>query len=114
MRLIIRRGRQLHPHRHGHGAAQPSPRQSWHIDMAPMLAANLGAGLPARLRLLPSARQQGLGERRTETMRVRLCRLPARVACQAGGHCLRMVRTWPWAAASTVRCGRLTQLPAVT
>lgn len=25
MRLIIRRGRQLHPHRHGHGAAQPSP-----------------------------------------------------------------------------------------
>ncbi|WP_258563833.1 hypothetical protein [Streptomyces himalayensis] len=68
----------------------------------------------AVLRLLPLHNSEDLANAEPDTMRFRLCHLPARLARQARRRYLRIERTWPWASAFTTSWRRLTQLPAVT
>ncbi|KIE22896.1 transposase [Streptomyces sp. MUSC 125] len=90
------------------------PSQSWQINAAWMLAANLACDLDAWLRLLTLHDSQDLANAEPDTMRLRLYHLPARLAYHARRRYLRIERTWPWASAFTTSWRRLTQLPAVT
>ncbi|MGW0885856.1 IS1380 family transposase [Streptomyces sp. NPDC002671] len=90
------------------------PSQSWQINTAWMLAANLAADLDAWLRLLTLHDSEDLADAEPDTMRFRLYHLPARLARHARHRHLRIERTWPWAPAFTTSWRRLTQLPAVT
>lgn len=90
------------------------PSQSWQVNTAWMLAANLAADLHAWLKLLTLHDQDDLADAEPETMRFRLYHLPARLACHARRRFLRIERTWPWATGFTTSWRRLTELAAVT
>ncbi|MET7317352.1 IS1380 family transposase [Streptomyces thermoviolaceus] len=90
------------------------PSQSWQINEAWMLAANLAADLDTWLRLLTLHDQDGLEGAEPETMRLRIYHLPARLASHARRRILRIERTWPWAMAFTTSWNRLTRLPVAT
>jgi Transposase DDE domain group 1 len=90
------------------------PSQSWQINEAWMLAANLAADLDTWLRLLTLHDQDGLEGAEPDTMRLRIYHLPARLARHARRRILRIERTWPWATAFTISWNRLTHLPAAT
>ncbi|MET8272475.1 transposase [Streptomyces sp. NPDC005096] len=90
------------------------PSQSWQINTGWMLAANLACDLDAWLRLLILHDSEDLADAEPDTMRFRLCHLPARLAHHVRRRCLRIERTWPWASAFSTSWKRLTQLPAAT
>ncbi|MFM9444317.1 transposase [Streptomyces acidiscabies] len=56
------------------------PSQSWQVNTGWMLAANLAADLDTWLRLLTLHDQDGLEDAEPDTIRLRLCHLPARLA----------------------------------
>lgn len=86
------------------------PSASWQINTAWMLAANLAADLNAWLRLLTLHDQDDLTDAESDTMRVRLYHLPARLAHHARRRWLRIETTWPWASAFTTCWERLIDL----
>lgn len=90
------------------------PSQSWTVNRAWMLTANLAADLDAWLRLLTLHDEPDLSDAEPDTMRFRLYHVPARLSRHARRRWLRIETTWPWASAFTTAWTRITSLPAVT
>ncbi|MFZ3494147.1 transposase [Streptomyces sp. 5.8] len=87
------------------------PSQSWTVNRAWMLTANLAADLDAWLCLLPLNDEDGLADAEPDTMRFRLYHLPARLSRHARSRWLRIETTWPWANAFTTAWTRINSLP---
>jgi hypothetical protein len=79
-----------------------------------MLAANLAGDLEAWTGLLGLHDVDGLAEAEPDTLRYRLCHLPARLVRHARRRMLKIPDTWPWRTAFTICWQRLTALPART
>ncbi|MGW6412362.1 transposase [Streptomyces vinaceus] len=90
------------------------PSKPWQVNEAWMLSANLAAGLDAWLRLLTLHDRPALAGAEPDTMRFRLCHLPARPSRHARRRWLRIETTWPWASAFTTAWTRINSLPAIT
>lgn len=78
------------------------PSQSWAVNEAWMLAANMAADLDTWLKLLGLHDQADLAGAEITTMRHRLYTLPARLARHARRRTLRLAKDWPWATAFTL------------
>jgi hypothetical protein len=70
--------------------------KAWVVNCGWVLAANIAAGLSAWCRLLGLHDCDDLKDAQPGTLRYRLWRLPARLACPARQRVLKLSRTWPW------------------
>ncbi|MEU2835228.1 IS1380 family transposase [Streptomyces lavendulae] len=90
------------------------PSQSWDVNRAWMLTANLAADLDAWTRLLGLHDIDALALAEPETKRFRLYHLPARLTRHARRRWLTIARDWPWRDAFLTCWQRLTALPALS
>lgn len=87
------------------------PSQSWTINRAWVLAANLAHDLDVWLRLLTLHDDEELKVAEPLAMRYRLYHLPGKLARHARYRVLAIERTWPWAQTFTTCWDRLGALP---
>ncbi|MBB6174273.1 hypothetical protein HNR23_004333 [Nocardiopsis mwathae] len=86
---------------------------SWEVNCGWVLAANTACDLDAWLCLLALHDHDALAGAGPDTMRLRLCHLPARLARHTRRRFLRLERTWLWAEVFAACWSRLSVLPAV-
>ncbi len=87
---------------------------SWQVSAGWALTASLAADLDAWTRLLGCHDDEVLARAEPVTMRHRLYRVPATLACHARRGLVRIDRTWPYKDAFTTCWDRLQAIPALT
>lgn len=88
------------------------PSQSWTVNRAWVLAANIAADLEVWNRLLGFHDDPDLAHAEPKTMRFRIYAVPARLVRHARRRRLHLDRDWPWATAFQTAWNRITALPA--
>ncbi|MCH7231576.1 transposase [Glycomyces sp. L485] len=87
------------------------PSQSWQVNAAWILAANLAADLDAWTRLLGCAGEAELEGAEPASIRAKLYSIGARLTRHARTRTLRLAATWPWSQAFAACWQRLAALP---
>jgi hypothetical protein len=90
------------------------PSKAWQVNAGWVIAANIAADLTAWTRLLGFCDDEDLRDADPDTLRYRVWRTPAKLACHARQRVLAISRDWPWKYAILACWQRLCTLPAPT